>query len=347
VQVSEVFKGVKMKKNYKTVLFAVLLISLSAIAAALIVSNEEPGQVIQDDADTAVLEGEEEEDYKIGEVSLIKGETGIIRADKEIVTELGESYILRDIAETGENSKLNISLVNESMLLIGGEPETFLVAEDFLLADEEREGKAEFFLSYGKVRAVTCEDNFNILTPMSSVYGTGKMDFIVWEDITAEMRRFCVAVLEDKVYLKNIDESVKGVEEVSQGEMSCVSGGEPPTEPETIPKELMDKLLEEEDQQYNTKQVCKPKCDECEDYDPITDECVFVKFKPCDDEDPCTVDDRCISKNKCKGKKDPSPTDPECLEGGVEDVVLAPFEGQLDDSVDVLTPTEREVNPSE
>jgi hypothetical protein len=54
-------------------------------------------------------------------------------------------------------------------------------------------------------------------------------------------------------------------------------------------------------------------CNQCEKLN-AKGKCVPDNLKPCDDRDPCTIDDICFGKN-CRGKRDPSPTDPSCIPG--------------------------------
>lgn len=296
------------------VFYGLILLAFSAAAYSVLNQpiDNTAGVVQGDDMDQV---HNDTENGLVGQVSYIKGTTGIVRNGDKLDVVLGDDYRMLDVAETEDDSKLNISLVNESLLIVGGEPSSNLLAKEFFLRDEEEEeeGKAIFFLSFGKTRAISCEDRFDIQTPTLSTNAFGKIDYIVWEDETAAVRTFCIAVLEGSVNVENIDETIEKTEEVGAGQWSCVSEGKKPTDPETITGELYDKLVDEEDQLY-AKQACIT-CNECEEWNPEKEECIFVAFKPCDDDNPCTLDDRCVSiEELCKGKKDPSPTDPTCFE---------------------------------
>ena len=248
---------------------------------------------------------------KIGEFKTIKGDAELVRAGKNIAVKEGESFKLLDIAVTAANSETLILLKNESLIVLGGPPKSKLSLKEYSLS--EKEGvKSVLALPYGEMRAMTCAtDRFAIETPLAKVDAFGTLDFAIWESTADGKPVSCLAVLKEGVVeIKNNDASVKGTVRVPKGEMSCVTAGGVPSAPVTIPNELLNALTAKGNRAY-TDNACKKPCTECETLNE-KGICVPDNFKPCDDGDSCTIDDRCTG-GQCKGKKDPSPVDPNCL----------------------------------
>ncbi len=248
---------------------------------------------------------------KIGEFKTIKGEVNLSRDGKTIVVKVGEHFKLLDIAVTAVNSETLITLKNESLIVLGGPPKSKLSLKEYLISKKEG-GKSVFALPYGEMRVLTCNDKFDIETPLAKVDAFGTLDFAIWESTVDGKAATCVAVLKGGVVeIKNIDPSVKGTERVPRGEMSCVTAGGVPSSPVTIPEKLLNTLLAKGDRAFIAHACCQKPCNECERLNP-QGVCVPDNLKPCDDGDPCTIDDRCVEGRKCRGKKDPSPVDPNC-----------------------------------
>lgn len=238
-----------------------------------------------------------------------EGKSNILRVGKTIPVKVGEKYKLLDIALTEPNTETLITLKNESIIVLGGLPKSKLLLKEYLQHEEEKD-KFVFTLPYGEMRAMTCIDRFQVESPLAVVNAFGTLDFSIWESTLDGKPASCVAVLKGGVVeIKNIDPSIKDVVKVPKGEMSCVAAGEVPSSPITIPEEFINVLIAKGNRTHIADHSCKP-CLDCERLNP-EGVCVPDNFKPCDDGDSCTIDDRCLGR-KCKGKKDPSSVDPNC-----------------------------------
>jgi len=289
------------KKNMKKIkgLSLYFLFMIFVVSAGLVLSDLKANAL--NDADSA--------SFKIGEFKTVKGEAELTRDGKTINVTVGESFKLLDIAETEVNSETLITLKNESLIVLGGPSKSKLLVKEYSPSTKEG-GKSVLALPYGEMRVLTCQDRFAIETPVAKIDAFGTLDFAIWESTIDGKPASCVAMLKEGVVeIKNIDPSVKGTVRVPKGEMTCVTERGVPSSPVTIPDELLIALLAKGDRAF-IENVCKKPCTECEMLNP-QGVCVPDNLKPCDDGDTCTIDDRCVG-GKCKGKKDPSPVDPNC-----------------------------------
>lgn len=250
----------------------------------------------------------ESDSVEVGEFKSIKGEAKLIRSGQTIVVKEGESFKLLDIAITENNAEALVLLKDESLIVLGGQPKSKLSLKEYSLSEKDG-GKSVLALPYGEMRAITCEDKFDIETHVAKVNAFGSLDFAIWESTVDGKPASCLAVLKGGVVeIKNIDASIKDTVRVPKGEMSCVAAGGVPSDPVTIPDELLNVLIAKGNRAH-ISHACQP-CLECERLNP-QGVCVPDNLKPCDDGDSCTIDDRCVGR-ECKGKKDPSPVDPNC-----------------------------------
>ncbi|MBI5676608.1 MAG: hypothetical protein HZC48_12440 [Nitrospirae bacterium] len=280
-------------KRTKGVLFYFFLM-LFAVSAGLILSDIKANALSDSD--------------EIGEFKSIKGEAKLIRSGKTIVVKEGESFKLQDIAVTETNAEALVILKDESLIVLGGPPKSKLSLKEYSLSNKDG-GKSVLALPYGEMRAITCQDRFDIETALSKVYAFGSLDFAIWESTVDGKPASCVGVLKGGVVeVKNIDVSIKETVRIPKGEMSCVTAGEVPSDPVTISDEILKALIAKGNRAH-IDHACQP-CLECERLNP-EGVCVPDNLKPCDDGDSCTIDDRCLG-GKCKGKKDPSSVDPNC-----------------------------------
>lgn len=261
----------------------------------------------------------------IGKIIEIKGKADIIRDGEKLDAHKERNILLKDTSETEKVSRLNILLIEDSLLIL--DEISRLSFDKYSRGDEKRRGESILFLSDGRVRAKTCNNMLEIYTPLataSAVYRT--TDFAVWETSKNGKRTFCLAVLKDpnkKIAIVDF-KNEKGSVRVPEGYMSCVVDGSP-TEPMLIPEKVHKELLElkgvmdwecrqtcVEGEAFREDECVPVLCNECERLNP-QGVCIPDNCKPCDDGNPCTIDDHCLGR-KCKGRKDPSPTDPSCLE---------------------------------
>ncbi len=243
----------------------------------------------------------------IGLFKTLTGTPKLTRDGKSIDIKDGESFKLYDIAETEADTNTRIVISERSMILLGGELKSKLVAKEYTQAGEKK-GEMKFSLPYGEARLTLCNESIKVETPFADISAYGKLDFEVWDRQVDGEPATCVAVFGDNVKLGNIDQSVKEKVSIPSGMMSCVSAGGVPSDPVDIPKEILEKLRQKD--KFAKVDECKKECGECERLNPVG-VCVPDNHKLCDDGDVCTSNDRCKGR-VCKGQRDPSTTNPNC-----------------------------------
>jgi hypothetical protein len=244
----------------------------------------------------------------IGEFNKIIGTATLTRDGKNVDIDEGAGFELFDIAETESDSEVTITLQNDSLIVVGGLLETKLVSKEYSQSGE-KEGETVFYVPYGEIRVMTCDDRFKIETPMAAISAYGLLDFEVWERQIDNKPATCVAVFKGKVKVENVDKSIIGSVEVPELKMSCVSAGGVPSEPVSIPDEHLKVLRSKGDRHFGDN-ICKDICGECERLNPVG-VCIPDNHKLCDDGDECTSNDRC-KESVCRGQRDPSTTNPNC-----------------------------------
>lgn len=245
----------------------------------------------------------------IGEFKTIMGNGKIVRDGKIFALKVGESLKLLDIAETEVNSEALVVLSDTSLIVLGGPLKSKLVVKKYTLPGMKEE-ESVVSIPFGEMRSMTCgEKKTKIETHVANVTASGTSDFVIWESTIDGKPASCMAVLKGVVDIKNSDDTIKGTVRVSRGEMTCIAAGGVPSAPVPIPEELFNTLLSKGEKAF-TAHACQEPCTQCERLNP-QGVCVPDNLKPCDDGDSCTIDDRCLGR-ECKGKRDPSPVDPNC-----------------------------------
>ncbi|GAB4538108.1 MAG: hypothetical protein Fur0020_06920 [Thermodesulfovibrionia bacterium] len=275
---------------------------------------------------TSILAKEKEEDKnRIGSVVEIKGKGVIEREGKELDAEKEKDIMLNDASKTGDISLLSIRLIDDTLIIL--DEKSRLLFNEYTRGDLKMRGDSILLLEHGMARLKTCNNRVKVHTPMADAVAVYRSsDFSVWEAIKDGRRTFCLAVLKDPIKkIAIVDfENEKGSVRVPEGYMACLDKDGKPEEPYLIPNDIYNKLLELKGTvEWECRQrciegedlvngECVERCSECERLNP-QGVCIPDNCKPCDDKDPCTVDDHCVGR-KCKGKKVPSPVDPRCKE---------------------------------
>ncbi len=229
----------------------------------------------------------------IGEVV---GDAKIIRLQKIIEAKPNDKVLLKDTIRTDKASKTRLLLTDKGGVIL--EEKTGMSLESYSKGDEKTTGKTAFNLPNGIAGFIRGYNNIEVDTPLAIV--------------TTE---------KGIVKIKNSDGSVKEDFAITEGAMRCVvkeDTPKPPSEEKPIPSHLIPMAEGVDFIVFETTTDGKAafcaavfeRCEYCERLNP-QGECIPDNFKPCDDGDPCTIDDRCLG-GVCKGKKDPSPTDPKC-----------------------------------
>lgn len=252
--------------------------------------------------------GEETPEKNI--IGEIQGDAKIIRLGKELKAQPMDEIIISDIVQTDKESSANVLLTDESEFFI--DEKTKITLEAYSDDEDEEQGTIKLILSSGVLKAATGDSDIFINTPLS------------------------VAVTRDAdkalnvIHYKNSDVSVTDTVRVTAGNYSCVVKDDPP-QPPTVAVPVTERIVNKYGPfgaldfiVWETTTEGKPtfcvavfefeECDECETLNPVG-KCIPDNLKPCDDGDPCTIDDRCLGR-VCRGKRDPSPIDPGCELGG-------------------------------
>jgi hypothetical protein len=241
----------------------------------------------------------------------IKGDAKIIRSGKELKAQPEDEIIISDVIETDKLSSANVLFTDKSKFFI--DEKTRITLEKYYIDEEKKQGTMDLFLSTGILKAVSGENDILINTPLS-VASTKEADKQL-----------------NVVHYKNSDVSVTDTVRVTAGNYSCVVKDVPP-QPPTVPVPVTERIVNKYGPfgaldfiVWETTTEGKPtfcvaifefeECDECEKLNP-GGKCIPDNLKPCDDGDPCTMDDRCLGR-VCRGKRDPSPIDPACELGGI------------------------------
>jgi hypothetical protein len=244
----------------------------------------------------------------IGQFNTVIGTASLIREGESVEIKEGLSFKLYDIAKTEVNSEALITLSNNSLIVLGGPLKSKLESKEYMQAVGEY-GETKLSLPYGEARMMTCDDIFNIETPVADINANGTLDFVIWDSTIDGKPATCMAVLKGTVDIKNLDDAIEGFVGVPQLKMSCVVIDGVPAEPYSIPDDLLEELRKKGDRKF-TDNACIDECGECEKLNP-QGVCIPDNHKLCDDGDECTSNDRCLG-GQCRGQRDPSTTNPNC-----------------------------------
>jgi hypothetical protein len=236
----------------------------------------------------------------IGEVS---GVVNINRLGKMFIAKPGEQVYVKDGISTSIISKALLKFTDGSDFVVLDE--TMIEINSFMEDDGEKRGETKILINHGALQAMLGKHDITVYTPLSVAESIGKSKTL------------------NIVTYKSIDGPPDKFVKVFPGTYSCRSKDEEPTVPVTIPQYIIDKygpvevldFLVWEDTLEGKRRFCVAvfefeECEECERINPVG-KCVPDNHKPCDDGNPCTIDDQCLG-GKCRGKRDPSPIDPQC-----------------------------------
>lgn len=163
---------------------------------------------------------------KAGDVVSLRGEAVVERASKKISAEKKFVLLEMDQVSTKEQSRVKMLFRDDSILNLG--PMSRLAVSQYLYSPADKRAESVYELLDGKLRAVVGNANFSIKTPTAFAAARGTI-FIIWYDAATDTTG--LAVLEGSVVIKNIDGSVAGEQTLSAGQMTRVTGKNPPILP--------------------------------------------------------------------------------------------------------------------
>lgn len=185
-----------------------------------------------------------------GTLSFVKNEAWLIKKgagqDEQEKVRRGTKIEVGDKLKTGKDSYAKILMVDKNLLHVG--PETEFILEAYR-AEGSQEGDSIINVVYGRVRAALenkydeKKSRFRINTE-AAILGVRGTDFLAQHNAANATTK--ALVFEHKIRANGINSSGDSLGDVtvSEGEMTTVAKGQPPTPPVKIPSNLLE--------QYNT-----------------------------------------------------------------------------------------------
>jgi FecR protein len=147
---------------------------------------------------------------------------------------------------TGAKGKLKILFEDDSVLTLGSN--SMMEINQFVYNPTAKKRKSSFKLLTGRLRAVVSRffanrdgDDFHVRTP-TAVAGVRGTSFLV---NISDTKKTQVFVISGEVSVVNILAEIENEVILSNGLMTDILDGEPPSFPETIPQGLMDQMLKD------------------------------------------------------------------------------------------------------
>jgi len=164
---------------------------------------------------------------KAGNVVSLRGEAVVERADKELPAENKFTLLEMDSVATKEHSRVKMLFRDDSIFNLGAMSK--LSVSKYLYNPVDKRAESVYDLLDGKLRAVVGNADLAIKTPTAFAAARGTI-FIIWYNPAANTTG--LAVLEGSVVIKNADGSVGGEQTLTAGQMTKVTGKNPPSLPE-------------------------------------------------------------------------------------------------------------------
>ena len=163
---------------------------------------------------------------KVGEVAYLKGEAKIQRNAQSMNAALKMTVMQGDTIKTSNQSVVKILCTDDSVLTI--QPGSTLLISEYVYNTQQQRSQSLFKLLIGKLRTVVGRAALKVSTD-TAVAGVRGTVFDIWVDSATHTTY--VSVIEGSVELRNISPGVKGLQIVTGGNTSSVTGGMPPTVP--------------------------------------------------------------------------------------------------------------------
>jgi ferric-dicitrate binding protein FerR (iron transport regulator) len=161
---------------------------------------------------------------KAGAVDAVRPQATIQRNVAELPAEKGTDVAWNDLLRTGEQGRVRVLLLDQSLISVGPKSEVRVVQR----APASDQGNLE--LAYGKVRMRLAKQpgqRFELRTP-TAVAGVIGTDFGADASVPGATHFIC---LEGEVRISNVDPQIPGTVICRGGYMTDVKAGQPPAEP--------------------------------------------------------------------------------------------------------------------
>ena len=183
----------------------------------------------------------------IGSITAIEGEVYLSHKGDTAAFQamLTDPIYLYDHIQTEKGGRVQILFQDESLLNLA--ENTYIQITEHIYSPEENIRSSWFKIVTGKVRAIVgryfagAGSKYRVSTP-TAIIGVRGTHFVVDATRTDETTVVCIDTEWD-LAVKNIEEEVEGEVALTNGLMTKVLEGQPPTSPEQAPDDLMMQLL--------------------------------------------------------------------------------------------------------
>jgi len=183
----------------------------------------------------------------IGSITAIEGEVYLSHKGDTAAFQamLTDPIYLYDHIQTEKGGRVQILFQDESLLNLA--ENTYIQITEHIYSPEENMRSSWFKIVTGKVRAIVgryfagAGSKYRVSTP-TAIIGVRGTHFVVDATLTDETTVVCIDTEWD-LAVKNIQEEVPGEVALTNGLMTKVLEGQPPTSPEQAPEDLMMQML--------------------------------------------------------------------------------------------------------
>lgn len=163
---------------------------------------------------------------KAGDVVLVRGKAQIERPAGTIAARVRATLQESDSVTTRSRSRVKMLFRDDSILTIGSNSR--LVIRKYLYDPANRKAESLYELADGKLRSVVGSSGFKVTTPTAFAAARGTLFTVAYNTETGTTE---ITVTEGSVEVRNVNDEVEGVQVVSAGESTSVTGNQPPTPP--------------------------------------------------------------------------------------------------------------------
>jgi len=156
-----------------------------------------------------------------GVVLAVKKDVFLVRGVTRDSARPQSPLLLKDAVETAQDSRTKLFFQDDSVLNLG--QLSRVVVEEYLQAAGAERSKSVYRLVEGSLKVIVGKSELEIHTPTAVAAARGTR-FIMWVEGSGEKAKTGLLVLEGEVLLRNIRDTVKGIQRVQKGQMSRVLG---------------------------------------------------------------------------------------------------------------------------
>lgn len=166
---------------------------------------------------------------KAGDVVFVRGKAVIERKTAKINARTAAPVMESDNVVTRERSRVKMLFRDDSILTLGANSK--LVVKQYLYSPESKRAESIYELAAGRLRAVVGGSGFKVTTPTAFAAARGTIFTITYNADTGTTE---LTVVEGTVEVRNINAEITGVQLVTAGQSSTITGNQPPTPPRRV-----------------------------------------------------------------------------------------------------------------